>query len=269
MKESCANGGKLASFGLCGLVFAVMLAGNSCRKEGAQSQSDGAGEASAVPEKIAEADRLYAQREDLGKVRQAIALLRQARTSDYGNYEVAWKLAKLDYYLGEHTMDDRERDDAFREGTEAGQAAVSRQPDKPDGHFWLGANYGGSAEHSTLAGLSNVEDIRREMESVLKIDESFQAGSAHMVLGQLYLQAPRLLGGDAGKAVDSLEKGLKYGSNNALLRVHLAEAYHAVNRDQDARRQIGVLMSMKPDPDYLPEHKEAIARAKKLLDKIR
>jgi tetratricopeptide (TPR) repeat protein len=243
--------------------------GLSCRNQPSEAQKSlGEADKTGASEKIAEADQLYSQREDLSKARQGVVLLRQARTADYGSYEAAWKLARISYYLGAHTEDERERDEAFREGTEAGKTAVQLSSEKPEGHFWLGANYGGSAEHSTLAGLSSVEDIRREMETVIRIDEQFQAGSAYLALGQLYLEAPRLLGGDYRKAIEYLEKGLKFGSDNALLRVRLAEAYHEVNRDAEARKQIDILLKMTPSPDYMPEHKEAVDKAKKLLEKI-
>jgi hypothetical protein len=220
-------------------------------------------------QKIGEADQLYALREDLSKVRLGIAHLRQARIADYGNYEAAWKLAMFDYYLGAHTSDERERDAAFREGIDSGKIAVQLQENKPDGHFWLGANYGGSAEHSTLAGLANVEDIRGEMERVTKLDEAYQGGSTYLALGQLYLQAPRVLGGDHQKAVQLLEKGLRFGDNNALLRLKLAEAYYAANRDADARKQIDFILKMTPDPNYLPEYKEAVEKAKELQGKFK
>src|SRR5262249_14710791 len=196
---------------------------------------------------------LYDGREDLVKARVAVAALRQARTADYGNYEAAWKLARAEYYLAQHTDSDDERSDLFREGIQSGKAAVQLQPNKPDGHFWLGANYGGDSEHSTLAGLTNVEDIRREMEQVLKLDESYLSGSAYLGLGQLYLRAPRALGGDNGKAISYLEKGLKYGADNALLHARLAEAYAAVNRDADARKQIEIVSTLTPDPKFKPE----------------
>lgn len=222
-----------------------------------------------MTEKLSEADQLYGRREDLSEVRRGIAALRQAQLSQYGNYEVAWKLAKFNYYLGAHTMDEAERDEAFRAGAEAGKSAVRLQDGKPEGHFWLGANYGGRAEHSTLAGLSSIEEIRKEMDTVLKLDEGFQSGSAYMILGELYLRAPRLLGGDREKAVESLEKGLRFGSNNAPLRLRLAEGYHAVNRDQGARKQIDALLRITPDSNYLPEYKEAVDGAHQLLDKLR
>jgi tetratricopeptide (TPR) repeat protein len=103
---------------------------------------------------------------------------------------------------------------------------------------------------------------------VLRIDEQFQGGAAYLALGQLYLQAPRLFGGDSQKAIEYLEKGLKFGNNNALLRLRLAEAYHEVRRDGEARKQIDVVLKITPNPDFLPEYKDAVDGAKKLLEKI-
>ena len=255
---------------ITGLVLQLSLIGVlSCRggPSGAQPATADRDEG-AAKQRIAEAEELYRQRDDLAKVRLGVALLRQARIADYGSYEAAWKSAKFNYYLAAHTDDEREREAAFREGIDTGKIAVQLQADKPDGHFWLAANYGGSAEHSTLAGISSVEDIRREMETVLKIDEGYQGGSAYMGLGQLYLQAPRIMGGDYLKAIQYLEKGLKVGGDNAFLRLQLAEAYHAAKRDGDARKQIQFIQSMTPNPDYLPEYKEAVEKAKKLEEKI-
>ena len=133
----------------------------------------------------------------------------------------------------------------------------------------MGANYGGNAQISTLAGLGEIDDIKQEMETVLKINEGFQSGSAYMVLGQVYLESPRLLGGDTSKAISYLEKGIKVGPNNALLRVRLAEGYAEAHRNEDARKQIEALRAMKPLPDYVPEYQDAIAEAKKLEDKIK
>lgn len=251
------------------LLLATVLFGVSCTHEAPPEAVSGeATDKKQATEDIAQADELYRQREELSKLRQGITVLRQARVADYGNYETAWKLAKFNYYLGSHTDDERERDDAFREGIAAGKTAVQIAGDKPEGHFWLGANYGGTAEHSIVAGLANVEDIRREMEAVIKIDEGYQSGSAYLGLGQLYLEAPKILGGDTQKAIGYLEKGLKLGPNNALLRVRLAEAYQAANRDAEARREIDSVLKMTPHPDFVPEHKEAVEEAKKLLEKM-
>ena len=253
------------------MCLALFIAGavSGCRHHSTEtSQTAPPGSEKHTLDRIAEADALYSQREDLSKVRVGIALLRQARIADDGSYEVAWKLAKFNYYLGLHSTDDRERDSAFREGVDAGKIAVELQGDKADGHFWLGANYGGSAEFSVLAGLANFQDIRREMEKVVQIDGGYEGGSAYMALGQLYLKAPKILGGDNQKAVEYLEKGLRTGSNNGLLRLRLAEAYHSLNRDREARKQIEFILKMTPDSNYLPEYKEVVEQAKKLEAKL-
>jgi hypothetical protein len=250
--------------------FIALLSSASCNRGPTEvANTIDLGNPKAALEKMAEADGLYAHREDLGQARQAQALLRLARVEDYGSYEIAWKLSRSDYYVADHTTNEREREDSFREGIEAGQRAVQLQDGKPEGHFWLGANYGGTAKNSTLASLSSVEDIRKEMDAVLKLDEGFQSGSAYLGLGQLYLQAPRMLGGDRQKAVDYLEKGLRFGKDNALLRLRLAEAYHLVNRDGDALKQIDYLFSMKVDPAFAPEYKEAVEKAQKLRSELR
>jgi tetratricopeptide (TPR) repeat protein len=216
-------------------------------------------------EHVAQADQLYAQRSDLVRVRQGIIELGQALISDPGDYDAEWRLSKFSYYLATHTDNTGERDKAFREGIEAGKTAVKLQDVKPDGHFWLGANYGGSAQ--AIPGLATVDDIRNEMETVLRLDEGYQDGSAYMVLGLVYLQAPKVVGGDPQKAVEQMEKGLRFGNSNAVLHLHLAEAYLKLGRTPDARKHLNTIISMKPDQNYLPEYQEAVSEARKLLEK--
>ena len=244
----------------------LLLLATSCNHD-TSTESPAADSASAAGD-LASADQLYGQREDLMQLRRGIVSLRQALTKDPGNYDAAWKLSKFNYYLATHSDDSKERDTAFQEGIDAGKTAVQLQNEKPDGHFWLGANYGGAAEHSTIQGLATVNDIRNEMQTVLRLNEGYQDGSAYMVLGLVYLNAPNIVGGDPKKAVEEMEKGLRFGEPNAFLHLHLAEAYKKVGRNDDARREIKKILSMTPDPNYQPEYKEATAAAQKLLDQI-
>ena len=256
------------NFWLFAALLALSIMAGSCQKPSSQANIPSAPVRSAA-DVVAEADQLYAGRADLTKVREAVVALRQAQADDSTNYDLAWRLAKFNYYLGAHTTESSEKEKSFHDGIEAGKLAVKLQDGKPDGHFWLGANYGGSAKLSVLAGLSDFEDIKREMETVLKLDEKYQSGSAYMALGQLYLEAPRILGGDAQKAVDYLEKGVRIGPDNALMRWHLAAAYVQLHRDADARKEIDYLLAMKPAAGYEPEYEEAVAEVRKLQEKMK
>jgi hypothetical protein len=213
---------------------------------------------------IGRADEFYSRREDLNQLVQGIVLLRQAASEDPNNYDTDWRLAKFDFYLASHAQGDyQER--AFREGVNGGKGAVTLQTDRPEGHFWLGANYGGALQTETITGLASISDVRNEMNTVIKLDEGYQDGSAYMVLGLLDLKAPKIVGGDPQRAVAEFEKGLQFGKANAFLRLHLAEAYQAVRRDADAQQQLNLILSMTPDPNYLPELKEAQAAARQML----
>jgi tetratricopeptide (TPR) repeat protein len=249
------------------LVVALPIMAIACRR-GATATGE-APPTRPAGDAIAQADQLFEGRADLVKVRQGVIALRQAQAEDQGNYELAWRLAKFNYYLGDHTPDTGERDKGFHDGIEAGKVAVKLQEGKPEGHFWLGANYGGSAQNSMLAGLSQFDDIKREMETVIKLDEHYQDASAYLGLGQLYLEAPGMMGGDTQKAIQYLEKGVKLGPDNALMRAQLARAYVEAHRNDDARKQIDALLAMKPAPGYELEYNDAVADVKKLQEKIK
>jgi hypothetical protein len=126
----------------------------SCQKTHSETD-EAAQDKQAAQSLVPQADKLYAQRDDLMKVRQGIILLRQARTADANNYDAAWRLAEFNYFLGTHTKEGAEREKALADGVEAGKAAVKLQPNRPEGHFWLGAGYGGRAQSSSLTGLTS------------------------------------------------------------------------------------------------------------------
>lgn len=247
------------------VIVGLICGGSSCRSR--LTEESVANPAETAPEYVSQADQLYAQREDLNRLRQGIIQLGQAVIADPGSYDASWRLAKFNYYLATHTDNKDEREKAFRDGSEAGKTAVELQGGKPDGHFWLGAIYGAAEQTSTIPGLATFNDIGDEMETVLRLDEGYQDGSAYMVLGLLSLNEPKIVGGDPQKAVELMEKGLRFGETNAFLHLHLAEAYLKVGRTADARRQLNAIISMTPDQNYLPEYKEAVAEARKLLEK--
>jgi predicted metal-dependent HD superfamily phosphohydrolase len=52
------------------------------------------------------------------------------------------------------------------------------------------------------------------------------------------------------------------------MRYHLAQAFESENRDAEAKKQIEAVMATTPDPKHMAEHKEAVEKSKKLLQKI-
>jgi hypothetical protein len=51
-------------------------------------------------------------------------------------------------------------------------------PNKPEGHFWLGANLGGYAQlKGPLSGIAAAKRLREEMETVLKSTTAIRAAA--------------------------------------------------------------------------------------------
>ncbi len=238
----------------------------SCASAGeAESVSTAPMEAVPVSQLISQADDLYNQRSDLSKLREGITLLKRARNVDSKNFEIYSKLAEANYFLGKFTTDEKESEKAFKDGVDAGKAAIGIVKDKPDGYFWAGANLGGRAERSPIIyGITSLGEVRELMNKVLEIQPDFQAASAYDALAQLELET-RLTGGKAEKALEYLEKGLKLNGENSYIHLHLAEAYLALDRDAEAKKQLDFILKTKPNPDYLPEYNDAKQEAEKLL----
>ena len=218
------------------------------------------------PETIAAADNLFAERADLAKLREAKALLMRARRENAKSYDVEWRLARYNYFLGRHTEDEKEREDAFEAGRLAGRAALQMEPGKPDGHFWYGANLGEQASGSPLTtGLKSMDDIRSKMNKVIELKPDYELASAYDVLAQLELGS-QMLGGKPETAVEYLEKAIAIEKNNGDVRIHMAEALLALKKQGEAKKHLEYVLQMKPHAEYLPEYEQQVATVKKMLE---
>jgi len=219
----------------------------------------------AIEKALSDSENLFKEREDLDKLRNAIKTVGAVRDPDNRNYRVEWTFAKYNYFLGKFTTDEDEAEKALAQGRDAGKIASRIDPQKPDGYFWYAANLGELSKRSPITiGLRSVDDIQEAMNKVIELQPDYQGASAYDALAQVEL-ATRLKGGDAQKAVDFLEKGLQLAPDNTNMRLHLGEAYLAVKRDNDARKQLDYVLQMKPNPEYMPEYRECADRAKKLI----
>lgn len=214
---------------------------------------------------LTDSDRLFDQRADLAKLRNAIANMNRARRENAKSFDVESRLARYNYYLGRHSEDEKEREKAFEDGKAAGKSASKVEPNKPDGYFWLGANLGEQSNRNPLAvGVRSIDEIREAMNKVIEIQPNYEMASAYDVLGQLEL-GTRLLGGKPEKAVEYLEKGVELEKFNGETRVHLAEAYLILGKDAEAKKQLDYVLQMKPNPAYLPEYAQQVEKAKRIL----
>ncbi|HEV7644942.1 MAG TPA: TRAP transporter TatT component family protein [Pyrinomonadaceae bacterium] len=252
---------------LPGMILLVILA---IFASGCGSRADSEGEPTPdknfpVAEMIGRADEIFKQREDPKKVAEAIEVLKQVRQADRKNYEAAWKLSRLYFYLGKYSKNEKEAEQAHKDGIEMGKVATRIEAEKPDGYFWLGSNIGEKAKRNPVTGLAAIRDIKEAMNKVIAIEPGYAGASAYDVLAQIELQTDVLAGGSATRAVEYLEKAISLEKNNSNLYLHLGEAYLSVDRSAEGKKQLETVLKMEPDPDHLFEHREAVEEAKKVL----
>jgi tetratricopeptide (TPR) repeat protein len=214
-------------------------------------------------------DALYAARENLASARRAAAIWEERLARDPKDVEAAWKLARASYWLGGHAPQE-ERKAILEAGIRAGRAAVAIAPHRPEGHFWIAANMGALAESFGLRqGLKYRGDVRDELVTVLKLDPAFQQGSADRALGRWYYRVPGLFGGSKKKSEEHLRRSLTYNPNSTASLFFLAETLVALDREEEAKRELQKLLDVPVDPEWAPEDRDFKEKARQLLAKLK
>jgi tetratricopeptide (TPR) repeat protein len=210
-------------------------------------------------------DALYRDRANLASAREAAAIWHARADAHPADFDAWWKLARAYYWLGGHGAQPQRRQD-FERGIAAAERAIALHDDRPEGHFWKAANMGALAESFGIGqGLKHRGAIKKALETVLRIDASFQQGSADRALGRWYYKVPLLFGGSKKKSEEHLRKSLTYNPNSSASRFFLAETLLAMNRVAEARRELEELLEAPVDPEWAPEDGEFKEKARALL----
>jgi tetratricopeptide (TPR) repeat protein len=214
-------------------------------------------------------DALYADRANLASAAKAAEMWAARLKADPAAFEVAWKLARAQYWLGGHLPGEQQKR-AYEDGIAAARAAIAALPNKPEGHFWVAANMGALAESFGLRqGIKYRGAIREELETTLKLDPAFQQGSADRALGRWYYKVPGLFGGSNKKSEEHLRKALAYNPNSIISLLFLGETLADMGRKDEARAMLQKAIELPVDPDWVPEDTEFKAKARQLLAKLR
>lgn len=219
---------------------------------------------------LAKADRLFAGRDSVESLRQAVSMMEEATARDKSNYEALWRLAKYRYYLADVETDESKKGRLIRSAIDAAKSAVERDASRVEGHFWLAATTGELADmKGGISSVGLVKTIRKEFEAALAIDPSYENGASYLALGQINLSLPRLLGGSERRGIARLEEGLKTYPTNAELKLALAEVYAKKGRKDEAARLLESILTATDAARSPGEMDEIRNKTRRLMDKIK
>lgn len=208
-------------------------------------------------------DVLFAGRDELPRAEAAEAIWKARPLTDF---DAAWKLARVDYWIGGHAALESARRAALERGVDAATRAVGLDPKRPEGYFWRAANMGALAESfGIMQGLKFRGRIKSDLETVLKMDAGWQQGSADRALGRWYAKVPGLFGGSDKEAEAHYRASLTHNVNSTASLFFLAELLLDHKREPEARQLLQRVADAPIDPDWAPEDREFKAKARTLL----
>lgn len=209
-------------------------------------------------------DQLFAERENLAHAEAAEAIWRNRSSADF---EAAWKLARVDYWIGGHAAPQSARRAALENGVAAATRAIGLDVGQPEGYFWRAANMGALAESfGIMQGLKYRGRIKDDLETVLKMNPAWQDGSADRALGRWYEKVPGLFGGSDKEAEAHYRASLKYNPNSTASLSFLAELLLDKKRNAEAADALKHVLAAPIDPNWAPEDREFKAKAASLCE---
>jgi tetratricopeptide (TPR) repeat protein len=156
----------------------------------------------------------------------------------------------------------------YDRGRQVGERAVELAPRNVDAHLWYAINTGRWGQtKGIMRSLFLLPTVKREIDTILTLDPRSVRG--HSLAGNVYMELPRMVGGDRGKAEAYFKKGLEIDPRFTVLRVDLARLYIAEGRYAEARRELARVLEERAPTIVADWTAKDVPRARALLDSLR
>jgi tetratricopeptide (TPR) repeat protein len=216
-----------------------------------------------LSEIIERADALYFARDDKENVRACLRLLDAAPAPL--DYEILWRLGRALFFLGQESAGRDQSRAAHQRALPFCLEAVALEPQRVEGHFWLGVN------RALLAQLSNLFrapllalQASRSLRRAAQIDAAYHAAGPLRVLARLETHLPSILGGGTTRARAHFEKALSLAPQNTVTRIYFAELLIKTGDTHQAQRELQAILNTQHDPAWAFE----TARDKRLAGEM-
>jgi len=221
-----------------------------------------------LSDRVAQADDYYLGRENPENVAKGLELLRADVAENENDFQAWWRIAKFLYFQARHTSGP-DKLDLLNDGVDAAKRAIALEPNRAEGHYWLGANYDLISEaRGYWRGLLFLDDIREEMETANGLNRDYEQNGAMVTIARLDYRAPFFKGGDKRLSITLLKECLTRFPENSKALLYLSDSYLAMGHRKEARQELENVLNLCPDPRFAPELAENQAAARARLTKL-
>lgn len=217
---------------------------------------------------ISQGDDMLDTMTDMETAQKVLQMYKDAAEKIDGKYEAYWRISRVLYYIGSHTQEKKNKKDLFSEAVDYAQKAADMEPEKPDGHYWLGVNHGKVGEvRGVLKSLFLVKPIKKAMNKVIELDRSYEDGGPDRVLGRVYFKLPGFAGGSNAKSLEHLQKSKEYGPDDPVTLFYLAETLLKKKMKDEAKAALETIIDMPDDPRWVKSLTQSKIDAQQILDR--
>ncbi|ABK16283.1 tetratricopeptide repeat protein [Syntrophobacter fumaroxidans] len=181
------------------------------------------------------------------------------------------ELARLCFTLGE-LGEKSESELHFNKGRYYAECLSKEQPARVEGHYWLAMNLAGLARAGgagrSLRLLSVIVD---ELKVALGIDETYDKGGPHRVLGRIRCKAPvwPLSEGNMDQSLEHLRAAVVIAPENSTNHLFLAETLYQLGKTEEAVQELERVVSSSCRAAYSAGARDDCQEALALLKKCR
>lgn len=220
-----------------------------------------------MKETIKRADALYDVRSDTENVRASVSLLQEAECED--NYEALWRLGRALFFLGQEAQDSEETRRYHARAVSFCRRAVRVEPERVEGHFWLGVNLALLARiENPFKALPHALHAQRSLKRAIRLDAAYHDAGPLRVLARLQHKLPRLLGGGTERARANFERAIQLAPANTVTRLYFAEMLLETGDRSRARIELEALLNTQHDSRWAFESTRDREIARKMLDEM-
>lgn len=207
---------------------------------------------------LAEADGLYARRDDPGALDALRARLREAEKAAPNDYEVLWRLARLHFWLSDDpNLGSGEKSKLGKTAWEYGDRATSVNPGRVEGWHYAAAGVGNYA-----LGIGVLTALRQGIEGKFKdrlsraesIAPDFERGAIYTAWGRFWYELPWPKY-SAERSEKALDAALAKNPDNVRAHVYLADLFAKEGQQARAREELRRALSGAPGRYDAPEER--------------
>jgi tetratricopeptide (TPR) repeat protein len=187
--------------------------------------------------------------------------------------ELAWRLARSYYSLGQLSKQDDARKRYYSQCIDRGQEAIDLNKTSAPAYFYRGLCTGKKGEMAGIfKSLDVIEPFKKDMEKARQLNPKLEHGGPSRALSKLYLELPFFLGGSLKKSLRFAKEAVVSGPEYDENHLYLAQIYLKNDQPLRAQNALSNYRTTARDPKLHPEalsiHQQAEALKEEIATRI-